>query len=247
MQAEGTALVTGGSGTVGCAIVTELARAGMDVAVGYHTDEAGAKRAADAVNSYGQTATIVQGNVTEIDDARSLVDGAAELGPLLALVNGAGIVAPGPAESAPSRISDVLSTNLKGAINTAAAAVDPLRETKGAIVNIGSVAAELGTIDVTYAASKGGLIGATRSLARELGPDGIRVSAVAPGPIDTPMNDEIIESLEERRFRGHHTVDTLLNRYEATPTEIATAVRFLVTHEFVTGEVLHVDGGMMID
>lgn len=247
MQIEGTALVTGGSGAVGRAIATELARAGADVAVGYHSDEAGAERTAGVVESGGRTATVVGGDVADIDDARALVDCAAELGPLSTVVNAAGVVAPGPAESAPSRVGDVLSTNLEGAINVAAAAIDPLRETEGAIVNVGSVAAELGTVDVTYAASKGGLAGATRALARELGPDGIRVSAVAPGPVDTPMNDEITESLEERRFRGHHTVDTLLDRYEATPAEVATAVRFLATHEFVTGEVLRVDGGMSID
>lgn len=247
MQAEGTALVTGGSGVIGRAIAAELARAGSDVAVGYRGDEAGAKRAAELVESHGRTATIVQGDVTDLDDAAALVDRAGELGPLTTLVNGAGVVAPGGIEEAPSRIGDVLSINVEGAVNVAAAAVDPLRETEGAIVNVASVAAEIGTVDVTYAASKAGLVGVTRSLARELGPDGVRVSAVSPGPVDTPMDDEITESLEERRFHGHHTVDTLLDRYEATPDEIASAVRFLATHEFVTGEVLHVDGGMAID
>lgn len=247
MQAEGTALVTGGSGVIGRAIAAELARAGSDVAVGYRGAEAGAKRAAKLVESHGRTATIVQGDVTDLDDAAALVDRAGELGPLTTLVNGAGVVAPGGIEEAPSRIGDVLSINVEGAVNVAAAAADPLRETEGAIVNVASVAAEIGTVDVTYAASKAGLVGVTRSLARELGPDGVRVSAVSPGPVDTPMDDEITESLEERRFHGHHTVDTLLDRYEATPDEIASAVRFLATHEFVTGEVLHVDGGMAID
>lgn len=244
---EGTALVTGGSGSIGRAIAAELSRTGMDVAVGYYGDESGARATAEAVESHGNAATIQQGDVSDPDDARELVDSACEMGPLSALVNAAGVVSPEPIDTAPERIGEVLSVNVEGTVNVAAAAVDPLRETEGAIVNVASVAAHVGTVDVTYAASKAGIVGVTRSLARELGPDGIRVSAVSPGPVDTPMDDEIVESLEERRFRGHHTVDTLLDRYEATPDEVAAAVRFLATHPFVTGEVVRVDGGMAID
>lgn len=247
MNTRGSALVTGGSGSIGRAIAAELARVDLDVAIGYHSDEDGARRAADAVEACGRNAAIVQGDVTDSDAAATLVDRANELGELSVLVNAAGIATPGSIEDAPDRIGDVLSANVEGVVAVSAAAVASLRETGGAIVNIGSVAADIGTVDVTYAASKAGVVGVTRALARELGSDGIRVSAVSPGPVDTPMDDEITESLEERRFRGHHTVDTLLDRYEATPEEVATAVRFLATHEFVTGEVLHVDGGMTID
>lgn len=244
---DGAALVTGGSGSIGQAIAAELARSGADVGIGYHTDEDGARNAAETVESHGRNATIVQADVTDIDDAATLVKRATELGELSVLVNAAGIVTPGPLEDAPGRIGDALATNVEGVVTVSAAAVESLRDTSGAIVNVGSVAADLGTVDVTYAASKAGVVGVTRALARELGPDGVRVSAVAPGPVDTPMDDEITESLEARRFRGHHTVDTLLDRYEATPEEVAAAARFLATHEFVTGEVLHVDGGMTID
>jgi len=244
---EGVALVTGGSGALGRAIAAELARAGCDVAVGYHTDAEGAAAAAEAVESHGRSAATVAGDVTDLADARALVDRGGDLGSLSVVVNGAGVVAPGPAGDAPARIADVLAVNVEGAVNVTAAALDPLREADGAVVNVASVAADLGTVDVTYAASKAGLVGVTRSLARELGSDGVRVSAVAPGPVDTPMDDAITESLEARRFRGHHTVDTLLDRYEATPAEVASAVRFLAGHEFVTGEVLRVDGGMTVD
>ncbi|MFA9518337.1 SDR family NAD(P)-dependent oxidoreductase [Halopenitus sp. H-Gu1] len=247
MNIEGTALVTGGSGSIGRAIAAELAGCGADVAIGYHSDKDGARRAAEAVESCGRDATIVQADVTDDDDASTLVERATELGELSVLVNAAGIATPGPIEEAPDRIDRALSTNVAGVVAVSAAAVPSLRETSGAIVNVGSVAADLGTVDVTYAASKAGVVGVTRALARELGPDGVRVSAVSPGPVDTPMDDEITESLEARRFRGHHTVDTLLDRYEATPEEVATAVRFLAAHEFVTGEILHVDGGMTID
>jgi 3-oxoacyl-[acyl-carrier protein] reductase len=244
---EGTALVTGGSGEIGRAIAAELAREGLDVAVGYHADESGARSATEAVETHGRDARIVQADVGDPEEAAELVESARGLGALSVVVNAAGVVAPGSIESAPERIGETLSVNVEGAVNVAAAAVDALRGTEGAIVNVGSVAADAGTVDVTYAASKAGVVGLTRALARELGPEGIRVSAVAPGPVETPMDDAITDSLEDRRFRGHHTVDTLLDRYEATPEEVADAVRFLATHPFVTGEVLRVDGGMAID
>lgn len=246
MNIDGTVLVTGGSGAIGRASAEALARAGADVAVGYHNDETGADETVAAIESHGQLATTIQGDVSDPEDASELVEAALELGPLAAVVNGAGVADPVPIEDAPTSIDHVLAVNVEGAINVTSAAIDHLRESGGSVVNVSSVSATLGSVDTTYATSKAGLLGFTRSLAREVGSDGIRVNAVAPGPVDTPMNDEITESLEDRRFRGHHTVDTLLDRYEATPEEIAEAVRFLATHRFVTGEVLHVDGGMSL-
>ncbi len=241
-----TALVTGGSGAIGRAVAPTLARVGFDVTVAYHRDEAGAKAAAEAVREHGQRATIVQADIRDTEEAAALVEQAATLGPVAVVVNGAGAVNPGPVEEAPDSIGNVLAVNVEGAINVTTPAIKLLRENDGSVVNISSVAAVHGTVDTTYATAKAGLLGFTRSLAREVGPDGVRVNAVAPGPVDTPMNDTITDSLEDRRFRGHHTVDTLLDRYEATPEEVASAVRFLATHEFITGEILHVDGGMSL-
>ena len=246
MTASGTALVTGGSGSIGRAIASTLAQAGFDVTVAYHRDEDGAQEAAATVEDHGRQATTVQGDISDAGEAASLVEQAAELGSLSSVVNAAGTIDPGPIGEAPDAIGRTLAINVEGAINVTAPAIDHLREAEGSVVNVSSVAATLGTVDTTYATSKAGLLGFTRSLARETGRDGIRVNAIAPGPVDTPMNDTITESLEDRRFRGHHTVDTLLDRYEATPEEVARAVRFLATHEFVTGEVLHVDGGMSL-
>lgn len=247
MNVDGTALVTGGSGAIGRASAVKLAQTGLDVAVGYYNNEEGANKSANVVESHGQTATTVQGDVSDPEDATELVETALEHGPLVTVVNAAGITDPVPIENAPTSIEHVLAVNVEGAVNVTSAAIDHLREADtGSVISVSSVAATLGTVDTTYATSKAGLLGFTRSLAREVGPDGIRVNAVAPGPVDTPMNDEVTESLEDRRFKGHHTVDTLLDRYEATPEEVAEAVQFLVTHHFITGEVLHVDGGMSI-
>lgn len=246
METFDTALITGGSGSVGYAVALALAQRGFNVAVAYHQNEDGAHETANDVEKHGQRAIVIQEDVGDPQQATAIVEQAAKLGSLSVVVNGAGVVDPGPVEQAPTAIRQVLETNVEGAINVTAPAIDYLRNEGGSVVNISSVAAVLGTVDTTYATSKAGLLGFTRSLAREVGPDGIRVNAVAPGPVDTPMNDAITDSLEDRRFRGHHTVDTLLDRYEATPEEVASAVQFLATHEFITGEVLRVDGGMAL-
>lgn len=242
-----TALVTGGSGAIGAAVVEELARAGMDIAVGYHSDESAADAAVAAARDHGAQAETVQADVTDTDEAAQLVADATELGSLAVVVNSAGITDPHPIDDLPlERLQRSLAVNVEGAVTVARSAIDNLRETEGAVVNVSSIAGEIGTVDTSYATAKAGLLGFTRSLAREVGSDGVRVNAVAPGPVDTPMNDAIVEYLEDRRFRGHRTVDSLLDRYEAQPEEVATAVRFLAAHEFVTGEVLHVDGGMSL-
>lgn len=242
-----TALVTGGSGAIGAAVVEELARGGMDVTVGYHSDESAADAAVAAARDHGAQAETVQADVTDTDEAAQLVADATELGSLAVVVNSAGITDPHPIDDLPlERLQRSLAVNVEGAVTVARSAIDNLRETEGAVVNVSSIAGEIGTVDTSYATAKAGLLGFTRSLAREVGSDGVRVNAVAPGPVDTPMNDAIVEYLEDRRFRGHRTVDSLLDRYEAQPEEVATAVRFLAAHEFVTGEVLHVDGGMSL-
>jgi len=244
---DGTALVTGGSGTIGRAVVDRLAAAGLDVAVGYRSDEAGAQAAAAAARERGRTATTVGGDLTEPAAGERLVEAAAGLGPLAVVVHAAGTVDPRPVGSAGETIRETLASNVESAVHVVDPAVERLRDRGGgAVVVVSSVAALAGTVDTTYAAAKGGLVGYSRALAREVGPDGIRANAVCPGPVDGPMNDAITESLEARRFRGHATVDSLLDRYEATPAEVADAVAFLATHEFVTGEVVRVDGGLAL-
>jgi len=138
----------------------------------------------------------------------------------------------------------VIDTNLSGAFRVTRAAAPHLREAGGDVVFVSSVGGTLGTVDASYAASKAGLHGLTRALARELGPDGVQVNAVAPGPVETEMNDEILAYLESIEFRGHENVDTHLPAYACEPADVADSVAYLLDNEYVHGEVLDVDGGM---
>jgi 3-oxoacyl-[acyl-carrier protein] reductase len=249
--AKANALVTGGSGAIGHAIATELAAAGADITIGYQTDEAGAKKAVEAARTHNVDAEAVAADITDNEAVETLVERATDPEPVTVLVNCAGVTNPHAIENLDREsFHRSLVVNVESATAVTQAVVARLCEAtdteSAAVVNVSSVAAELGTVDTSYAASKAGLLGVTRALARELGSENIRVNAVAPGPVDTPMNDRILEFLEEQRFRGHETVDTLLDRYEAQPEEVASAVRFLTAHDFVTGEVLHVDGGMSL-
>lgn len=249
--ADANALVTGGSGAIGRAVVDALADAGADVTVGYRSDEAGARKAVAAAERHGVDARAVAADVTDDADVAALVDRAAAEQPVTVLVNCAGVTDPHALDEFDREsFRRSLVVNVESATAVTHEVVARLREadreTGAAVVNVSSVAAEIGSVDTSYAASKAGIHGLTRALARELGADGVRVNAVAPGPVDTPMNDRIVEFLEEQRFRGHETVDTLLDRYEAQPEEVAAAVRFLAAQEFVTGEILHVDGGMSL-
>lgn len=252
--AERTALVTGGSGVVGSAIVERLAAAGADVTVGYHSDRDGAEAAVEAARDHGVEARAVRADLTDEDEAAELVDRADADDDLGVVIAAAGVTEPVPIEDLTAEhLERVLSINLTGTANVLRPAVDRLRSNgrgcdggAGAVVAVSSVAAEIGSVDASYATAKGGLQGFVRAIARECGADGIRANVVAPGPVDSPMNDAIVEYLEDRRFRGHETVDTLLDRYEATPAEVAEAAVFLARHDFVTGETLRVDGGMSL-
>lgn len=245
---DSAALVTGGSGAVGRAVVEELAAAGADVTVGYHEEAEAAAAATESAREHGVDAAAVRADVTDPDAVEELVSQADAEGDLEVVVAAAGVTQPTPIEEVtPDVLDRILAVNVTGTATVARAVVERYRAGDGgAIVAISSVAAEIGTVDAAYATAKGGLHGLVRALARECGADGIRANAVAPGPVDSPMNDRVVEYLEDRRFRGHRTVDTLLDRYEATPTEVAEAVRFLAEQDFVTGEVLHVDGGMTL-
>ncbi len=229
------ALVTGASRGIGRAIALELARAGASVVVGYHSgpDEAEAV----AKEASGRA---VQADVSNPDDAQRLVE---ESGDLDILVNNAGVTRDGVL----ARMSDddwrtVLETNLSGVFYTCRAATrGMMRRRAGSIVNVSSIVGLHGNWGQTnYGAAKAGIVGFTKSLARELGSRGVRANVVAPGYVKSRLTDAIPEDARETML-----ANTPLGRL-GDPEDVAGAVRFLCSDEaaFITGEVLLVDGGL---
>ncbi len=230
-----TALVTGASRGIGRAIAAELARAGASVVVGYRSG----KDEADALAAeIGGRA--VQADVSNADDAKRLVE---EAGDLDILVNNAGLTRDGLL----ARMSDddwriVIDTNLASVFYTCRAVCRPMMKKRaGAIVNVSSIVGVHGNWGQTnYAASKAGIIGFTKSLARELGSRNVRANVVAPGYVKTQLTEVLPEEATAAMLQN-----TPLGRL-GEPTDVAGAVRFLCSDEasFITGEVLLVDGGM---
>jgi 3-oxoacyl-[acyl-carrier protein] reductase len=230
-----TALVTGGSRGIGAAIVRELAAAGASVVVGYRTGAAEATELADEVG-----ARAVQADVASADEAAQLVD---QAGDIDVLVNNAGLTRDGLLARMPDADwREVIETNLSSVFYTCRAVTRPMMKKRGgAIVNVSSIVGLHGNWGQTnYAASKAGIIGFTKSLARELGSRGVRANVVAPGYVSTRLTDVIPAEAKDLMLRN-----TPLGRF-GEPVDVARAVRFLCSDEasFITGEVLLVDGGL---
>ena len=233
------ALVTGGSRGIGVAVCQELAAAGAKVAVNYRASAEAAEALAGEIGGIA-----VGGDVADAEQAQAVVAAAEEgLGELDVLVNNAGITR----DTLLARMSEddwhaVISTNLDGAFHTCkAVSRKMLKRRSGSIVNMTSFVGLHGNPgQANYAASKAGIIGFTKALAKELGPRGVRVNAVAPGYIDTELTQGLSEEL-----RGFLLQNTPLGRL-GEPRDVATAVRFLCSDEasFVTGEIMLVDGGL---
>ncbi len=229
------ALVTGASRGIGRAVALELARAGAEVVVGYRSGQEEAE--AVAAETGGRA---VQADVSDPDSARALVEAAGDVD---VLVNNAGLTRDGLL----ARMSDddwrtVLETNLSSVFYTCRAVTRPMMKKRGgSIVNISSIVGLHGNWGQTnYAASKAGIIGFTKSLARELGSRNVRANVVAPGYVRTQLTDVLPEEATAAMLQN-----TPLGRL-GDPEDVAGAVRFLCSGEasFVTGEVLLVDGGL---
>jgi len=230
-----TALVTGGSRGIGRAIALELGRAGAKVFLSYRTGRDEAEQVATEIG--GQA---VEADVSDAASARALVEAAGELD---ILVNNAGLTRDGVL----ARMSDddwraVIDTNLSSVFYTCRAAARPMMKRRaGAIVNLSSIVGVHGNWGQTnYAASKAGIIGFTKSLARELGSRNVRANVVAPGYVRTRLTDVLPEEATKTMLDA-----TPLGRL-GDPEDVAGAVRFLCADEarFVTGAVLLVDGGL---
>jgi 3-oxoacyl-[acyl-carrier protein] reductase len=229
------ALVTGGSRGIGRAIALELGRAGADVVVGYRTGADEAEAVAAEIG--GRT---VQADVSDAESAKALVEAAGDVD---VLVNNAGLTRDGVL----ARMSDddwrtVIDTNLSSVFFTCrAAARTMMRRRSGAIVNVSSIVGVHGNWGQTnYAASKAGIIGFTKSLAKELGSRNVRANVVAPGYVKTQLTDVLPEGATQTMLDA-----TPLGRL-GDPEDVAGAVRFLCSDDaaFVTGAVLLVDGGL---
>jgi 3-oxoacyl-[acyl-carrier protein] reductase len=230
-----TALVTGASRGIGRAIASALAEAGAEVVLGFHSGHEEAEALAAELGGRA-----VQADVSSPDDARRLVE---EAGDVDVLVNNAGLTRDGVLARMPDDDwRTVLETNLSSVFYTCRAVCRPMmRKRGGSIVNVSSIVGVHGNWGQTnYAASKAGIIGFTKSLARELGSRNVRANVVAPGYVKTRLTDVMPEEATAAMLQN-----TPLGRL-GEPDDVAGAVRFLCSDEasFITGEVLLVDGGL---
>ncbi len=240
------AVVTGASRGIGRAIALELARRGAHVVVNYHHNAPAAAEVVAAIEATAGRGLAVQADVGDFEQAKGLIQAALDaFGQINILVNNAGTTRDQLLMLMKEKDwDDVLRTNLKSVFNCCKAAARPMvRQRQGRIINISSVSGIAGQGGQTnYAASKAGIIGFTKSLAKELGPRNITVNVVAPGFIPTDLTADLPEELKQKAIEA-----TPLRRM-GRPEEIAYAVTFLASDEasFITGEVLTVDGGLVM-
>jgi 3-oxoacyl-[acyl-carrier protein] reductase len=235
-----TALVTGASKGIGAAIAVALASDGWNVGVNYRSDEDGAKATVKAIEDAGGKALALQADVTNGDPKALLKQLEDELGPVLALVNNAGVARDGLVLQLSDEDWDtVIGTNLSPAFRLTRDALRGMIKARyGRVVNIASVVGLKANVGQSnYAAAKAGLIGMTKTIAAEVARRGVTVNAVAPGFIATDMTaelpaDEIAKAIPARRL--------------GTPEDVAAAVRYLASDDagYVTGTTLYVDGGI---
>lgn len=238
------AIVTGGSRGIGKAIALRLAEAGADVLITYARSAEAAEEVVSSIRKMGRKAVAVQADAVSFSKAEEVIETVqAEMGSFDILVNNAGITK----DTLIMRMKeeqwdDVIHTNLKSVFNYSKAAIRPMMKARsGSIVNIGSVVGIAGNAGQTnYAASKAGITGFSKSLAKEIASRGIRVNVIAPGYIATEMtgnlDEKVLKSIEDSIPLGR----------SGKPEEVADAVTFLASDasSYITGAVIQVDGGM---
>ncbi|MDI6827121.1 MAG: 3-oxoacyl-[acyl-carrier-protein] reductase [Armatimonadota bacterium] len=249
MKLEGKVAIVTGAGRegkgIGRSIALALAREGADIVIADYVFEA-AEAVAEEVRSFGRRAVAVRANVANPADAEAIVQKALdEFGKVDILVNNAGITRDALILKMSEEDWDlVIDTNLKGTFNCTKAVIRPmLKQRSGKIVNVASVMGIIGNVgQANYSASKAGIIGLTKTTARELGSRGINVNAVAPGFIQTAMTEELPENIKENISK-----QIPLQRL-GTPDDVAGLIVFLCSEDssYITGQVINVDGGMVM-
>lgn len=240
------AIVTGASRGIGRAIALKLAELGCNLVLNYRSDVNSVQEVVKEIEAMGVKALVVQGDVSSFEEAKKIVDAAKEnLGSIDILVNNAGITK----DTLIMRMKEedfdkVIEVNLKGAFNCIRHAVPiMIKQKSGRIINISSVVGLSGNAgQVNYAAAKAGIIGITKSVAKEIASRGITVNAVAPGFIETDMTEVLGDKVKE-----NIKASIPLNRL-GEPADIANTVAFLASDmsTYITGQVISVDGGMHI-
>lgn len=241
-----TAIVTGASRGIGRAIAKKLASMGANLVLNYRSSAKEIDTLLEEIKEFGVETLVIQGDVSSFEDSKKIADEAKnKFNTIDILINNAGITKDSLIlRMAEEDFDKVISVNLKGVYNCSKhIAPIMLKQRSGKIINISSVVGVAGNAgQCNYAAAKAGVIGITKSLAKELGSRGITVNAVAPGYIKTDMTDTLPEKMKKS------IEDLLPLKRLGTPEDVAEAVGFLASDkaEYITGQVIHVDGGMII-
>lgn len=248
MSLEGkVALVTGGAVGIGRAIALELAKNGADVAVNYRSSADQALSLVEEIKALGRNAVAIQADISNFDSAKTLVDETVnKLGALTILVNNAGITDDGLLlRMKEESFDNVINTNLKGVFNVCRHASRPLMKAKedARIINISSISGLRGNVgQANYSSAKAGVIGFTKTIAREFAARGLTANVIAPGFIQTKMTDVLSDEIKEQIL-----TQIPLNKLGEVE-DIAHLAAFLASPKakYITGQVLSVDGGMSI-